>query len=658
MLTFAVYISNHGYGHASRVSALAEAMISYGVYCHIVTEKPRFLFGNLDQRYSKLHHRKIDTGVKHGANLQTDLTGTIEGILETLSNRNEIVAREVDFIRECKIDLIIADAPYIAGDIAKYSGVPIFAISNFDWYFIYSNILDSHPQYMPVLNTIWSMYQSVDHSFRLPFSTNDSVQAFPSPDSCGLLARKKGIYNKVRKPLCIDPAARILLVMFGGEGNLELNYESLCQAWDGIVISTQDDVQAQNHRRVEVSDDFLDLMYNADVVMCKPGYSTFAEAVQFGKYIMYSPRGGYPEELALLDGISKYKNSCLIPNLNMNTKEWKAVFEKLKLSHGKQKTFINQNEQIASQILAKYIELRYKHNVLMSVFDIGSNSMNYVLYDLYTDRPIHITHCTTGLGRDVTGDAIPAKNLARTMKAIAQIVMIDSKIKSSKHAIGTGVLRNVNNADKMINSLMKKHSLALNVISAEDEAKYVYYAAMPLGDREEVCVAIDVGGASTELAYFGKGKRYQLTSIPIGLLKLLKECSNSLTMAEVTIAKALEIIPYVKTDKVIGVGLTYTYLARALFKDIYASDISIHGKVITKSALSAMLETFDCEKEHEYIPYLVSDDYLPILMLSAMFLISMLDKFHCNELVVCSYGISSGYARSSIMKAHKKGRKI
>jgi exopolyphosphatase/guanosine-5'-triphosphate,3'-diphosphate pyrophosphatase len=244
------------------------------------------------------------------------------------------------------------------------------------------------------------------------------------------------------------------------------------------------------------------------------------------------------------------------------------------------------------------------------------------------------------------------------MKAIAQIVMIDSKIKSSKHAIGTGVLRNVYNADKLINSLMKKHSLALNVISAEDEAKYVYYAAMPLGDRGEVCVAIDVGGASTELAYFGKGKRYQLTSIPIGLLKLLKECSNSLKMAEVTIAKALEIIPSVKTDKVIGVGLTYTYLARALFKDIYASDKSLHGKVITKSALSAMLETFDCGKEHEYIPYLVSDDYLPILMLSAMFLISMLDKFQCKELIVCSHGISSGYARSSIMKAHKKGRKI
>ena len=657
MLTFAFYISNHGYGHASRVSALAETMISFGVYCHIVTEKPSFLFGNLDKRFSQLHHRKIDTGVRHGANLTTDVSRTIEGIMETLSSRNEIVASEVDFIRKSKIDLIVADAPYLAGDISKYSGVPVFAISNFDWYFVYSNILNSHPQFLPVLNTIWSMYQSVDFSFRLPFSTNESVQAFPSPASCGLLARKKSIYNNVRKPLCIDSAARILLVMFGGEGNLELNYESLCQAWDGIVISTQDDVQAQNHRRVEVSDDFLDLTYNADVVMCKPGYSTFAEAVQFGKYIIYSPRGGYPEELALLDGISKYKNSCLIPNLNMNTKEWKAVFENLKLSHGKHKTFINQNEQIASQILAKYLELRYKHDVLMSVFDIGSNSMNYVLYDLTTDRPIHICHSTTGLGRDVTGDAIPAKNLARTKKAIAPIVMIDSRINSSKHGIGTGVLRNVNNADKLVSFLMKKHSLALNVISAEDEAKYVYYAAQALGNRGEACVAIDVGGASTELAYFGKGKRYQITSIPIGLLKLLKECLNTLAVAEVTIAKALEIIPSVKTYKVIGVGLTYTYLARALFKDFNASEVNLHGKVITKFSLLELLETFNCGKEHEYIPYLVSDDYLPILRLSAMFLISMLDKFQCKELIVCSYGISSGYARSNIVKAQKKGRK-
>jgi hypothetical protein len=657
MLKFAFYISNHGYGHASRISALAESMISFGVYCHIVTEKPSFLFGNLDQRFSKLHHRKIDTGVRHGANLQTDLTGTIKGIMETLSNRNDIVAKEVDFIREFNIDLIIADAPYLVVDVSKYSGVPVFAISNFDWYFIYSNLLERHPQYLPVLNNIWSMYQSVDYSFRLPFSTNDSVQAFPNPDTCGLLARKKSIYNNIRKPLSIDSAARILLVMFGGEGNLELNYESLCHAWDGIVISTQGDVQAQNHRKVEVSDDFLDLMYNSDVVLCKPGYSTFAEAVQFGKYIMYSPRGGYPEELALLDGIRKYRNSCLIPNLNMNTKEWKAVFKSIKLSHGKQKTFVNQNEQIASQILAKYIEIKYKHNEMMSVFDIGSNSMNYVLYNLSLDKPIHITHCTTGLGRDVKGDAIPAKNLARTMKAIAPIIVIDSRIKSSKHATGTGVLRNVNNADKLISFLKKKHSLALNVISAEDEAKYVYYAAMPCGNRGEACVAIDLGGASTEFASFGKGKRSQLTSIPIGLLKLLKECSNSLAVAEVTIARYLEIMPSVKADKVIGVGLTYTYLAKALYKDIYASDINLHGKVISKPALLELLETFNCEKEHEYIPFLVSEDYLPILRLSAMFLISVLDKFQCNELIVCSYGISSGYARSSIMKSQKKGRK-
>ena len=47
MYQIAIYISNHGYGHASRMAALAEALIDFGQRIYICTDRPAFLFQNL-----------------------------------------------------------------------------------------------------------------------------------------------------------------------------------------------------------------------------------------------------------------------------------------------------------------------------------------------------------------------------------------------------------------------------------------------------------------------------------------------------------------------------------------------------------------------------------------------------------------------------------
>jgi len=656
MLKFAFYVSNHGYGHASRISALAETLNRYGVFCHIITQRPGFLFSNLIPGYSTLHSRKIDTGVKHGDNLHTDLEGTISGIIDILSNRNQIVEREVEFVRDNEIDLIIADAPYLVADIAKFSGVPVFTVSNFDWHYIYSSLLHGNPDYRCVLNNIWAMYQSVDYGFRLPFSTNESVMAFPKVQNCGLLARKKDRYNDIRLQLSIKANERILLVMFGGEGSLELDYNKLCQAWSGVVISTQSGITHSNHRQVPENYDFLDLVYNADVVLCKPGYSTFAEATQFGKCVLYCPRGAYPEEVALIAGMKKFNNSHMLPRLDLSYEEWQSVFAQLPIEAKKQRSFANQNEQVAGLIINKYLELRYKTEELLSVFDLGSNSMNYVLYNTKTGKVVHTAHCTTGIGRRLKDRSIPEANLTRAKHAMKHILQTDSYISSMKQAIGTGVFRQIDNQKSTSSWLEKKYSCPFSVISEADEAKYVHYAAIHYADRGEQCVAVDVGGASTEFAFFGNSTKFIWQSIPTGLISILESNIVNNKVTAQSISHSLYNVPARTVDKVIGVGLTCAYLARALYHDSNPSIEFQNNRRIGYASLIEMVESIRSGNGQQYVPFLISAAYLPILELSALYMISILDKFSSTEIVVCSYGIAVGYARSRNIRAKKRGR--
>ncbi|PKN72156.1 MAG: hypothetical protein CVU50_08410 [Candidatus Cloacimonetes bacterium HGW-Cloacimonetes-3] len=654
MLRFALYVSNHGFGHASRISALAEQLISYGVYCHIISEKPAFLYSNLDNLYFTQHFRSVDSGVKHGQNLVVDMQATRNGIISIMGNRNRILAEELEFIRKEEINLIISDAPYIVSIIAQYADIPVFTITNFDWYYIYCDLFKNDAMFKPVLNTIWSMYRNTDRSFRLPFSTKESVSALPNIDDCGLLARSKKSYTNLRKKHGWRADTQILLVMFGGEGGMELDYEALCEAYDGIVISNCEGVNASNHFKVSFSDDYMELIFNADVILCKPGYSTFAEAVQFGKYIIYCPRGAYPEEIALVDGLKGYPNCIELDSLNNDIISWKQILSRVSSRKVIAPKFRNKNTHIAALMLKRYLETKHPHAKLLSIFDLGSNSLNYALFDLKDGKVIHSAHCTTHLGRGFSKNKLSTTNICFAKSAMSPILNIDKSISSEKVLLATGVSRIASNSTKMLTWAKDKYSINAKVISEKEETRYVYHAAKDLAGGEEGTLAIDVGGASTEFVIYGKYGKYNCTSVPVGLLTIHNSQADAWTETKGIWDTYINDLTDVKPTIIIGVGLTFTYLASVLFKTDSNNINEHHGKAIKKATLLKLKTEIMNQEQNQYLPYLLDEGYLPILSLSIAFSISLLDKFAMSEILVCADGISIGYAKWRLTNPSRK----
>ncbi len=653
MIKIALYVSNHGFGHASRISALAEELCNIGVFCHIIYMRNPFLFGNLNPTLSKMHQRALDTGVKHGQNLCSDLIATKQAILDLLSRRNDLIATELKFIREEKIDLIISDAPYLVSDIAAYASIPVYCVTNFEWHFIYSDLFAKDLSMKPVTNLIWALYKRMDACFRLPLSNESSVGAFSQTRACGLLARRKASYTKLRKNQGWDSKTRILLVMFGGEGAMEIDYEALCKGFNGIVISTSEGVKAKNHYRVNMEDDFLDLLYNADIVLCKPGYSTLAEAMQFGKFILYCPRKNYPEETALIEGMENYPNRLELRSLKMNPRQWKALFASLNPVHINDKQWDNKNSEIAGKILAEF--LPGSQEKLLSVFDLGTNNLNYTLYNLSRNTIIHKSHVITGMGRGYKGNTINSYRISMAKKALRSILDIDAALETEKVMIATGISRIAENAKVIKDWVEHNYSINYQLITAKQEINYVYHAAKKWGSGEEA-IAIDIGGASTEVVYLDRYRKEQGTSLALGLLTLLNSCGEDINMAKLLIGNQLNKLLITHAQAIVGVGLTYSYLAAVVFGNANPDPDIFDGAVIPKSKLQTIASDLDKGITEPYLPYLSEKNYLPILRLNILFNISLLDKFGLSEIIVCSDGISVGYAKARFRQKTQKGR--
>lgn len=645
MYRFAIYVSNHGFGHATRCVALAREFNSFGISCHIISKRPQFLFNSLEPELNLIHYRAIDTGVKHGSQLSTDKQATKSALLQLLGTRNRILEEETSFLRENKIDLIITDAPYLIAEAAVYAGIPLFCITNFDWHYIYQEVFCDDESMKPVINLIWALYQKVNASFVLPFSHQASCSALPRQTHCGLLARKLDKYVDLREKNGWAKDEPILLVSFGGEGAMELDYEALCQAFPGKVLSKQGDVLAKNHYLISAETDFLDYLYNADIVLCKPGYSTLAEAVQFNKFIIYCPRENYPEETALLAGLDSYPNKQKTDSLDMTSLQWKALFKALPKIKPLPEKYINQNTQICSKILNEFFLARNTSARMLSVFDLGSNNLNYLLFDLASGQIVHKAHWTTGLGRNFNGNSLSTYRISQAKAVIKQAVEYDANIESEKIMLGTGVSRLASNAVLIKRWVEKAYNISYRIIEPEEEIRFVYHAALPKKSGGGTSLAIDFGGASTELIELNSIRKPIGISLPIGLLSLLQLELQDHCVAMKEMEVQLHKAPWRKVNQLIGIGLSYSYLVAAMFRVPHLDPVNLDDFKINRIDLERLLDNLEKGNSEIYIPYLLEPRYLPILRLSATFSLILLDRFAASEILVCSDGIAVGYAR-------------
>lgn len=321
-----VAISGHGFGHATRTTAILNEIRQQcpdAVFL-VTTTAPRWLLDRQIEGEFIHRPRSLDVGVVQQDSLQMDRAATLEQLHDLKRRSASIIAAERQFLRQNRVNLVLADSPFLAIPIAHAADVPCWMASNFGWDFIYR---DWGNEFEAIADWIAGYYADCDQLFRLPF--HEPMSAFPNVIDVGLTGSAPRVnLDDLRSQLgIVQPPDRTVLMTFGGLGVDHIPYDAVQQFpdWQFITFSRS----APTLENLVVVQDLklrpVDLMPLCDRIVAKPGYGTFSEACQLGKTIYTLPRDGFAEVPLLLAGIQNHAYHKVIDSAQFFAGDWQFL---------------------------------------------------------------------------------------------------------------------------------------------------------------------------------------------------------------------------------------------------------------------------------------------------------------------------------------------
>ena len=295
----ACFITPHGFGHATRMTAVLEALYKKfpDLHPHLFTTVPESLFAETLSNFS-YHPLCCDIGLIQKDGLHADLPASISCLQKFLPFDDTLISKLAAEIQGCK--LVLCDIAPLGIAVAKKAGIPSVLIENFTWEWIYKAYLPHHPDLQPAINALASYSQQADVHIR----TEPCCGSEKGDLHCGPIFRRiRTQRTKIRDQLnCTDK--KLVLISMGGV-SMQLPFIHQLPAISDIffILAGQQETRqlAENVLLLGRDSNFYhpDLINSTDLVVCKSGYSTVAECFQAGVPIFAVGRDTFPESAIL-----------------------------------------------------------------------------------------------------------------------------------------------------------------------------------------------------------------------------------------------------------------------------------------------------------------------------------------------------------------------
>lgn len=171
--------------------------------------------------------------------------------------------------------------------------------------------------------------------------------------------------------------------------------------------------------------------------------------------------------------------------------------------------------------------------VKFAAIDIGSNAVRLLFYNIYHNdegisvfKKVALTRVPIRLGEDVFVNGIVSQakidKLIKAMLAFRNLIEIH-EVKGYR-ACATSAMREAKNASDIIRTIKEQSGIDIAIIDGKTEADLIYsnHIADAL-THSRAYLYIDVGGGSTEIILFSKGKKRYAESFNIGTVRMLHD---------------------------------------------------------------------------------------------------------------------------------------
>jgi hypothetical protein len=347
-----IAITNHGFGHATRTASIANTIqkLCPEVLLIIVTTAPRWLLESYIEGDFILRQRAFDLGVIQADSLTMDKPATLEKLREIKKNYKSLIASEVNFIRQNRVNIILADIPFLAVGFAEATDIPCWMISNFGWDFIYR---DWGGEFTEIADWISDWYGKSNRLFRLPF--HEPMSAFTNIIDVGLTGGSPHFSpDELRSNWQINTTLeKTILLTFGGLGLQEIPYANISKFPDWQFI-TFDFIAPDLPNLIKVTNRQyrpVDFMPICGRIISKPGYGTFSEATLLEIPVVTIPRDDFAEAAYMLAGLADYNHHQILTAPEFFEGDWDFLYQLPQPPKQTQVINKNGNETIAKAVI-------------------------------------------------------------------------------------------------------------------------------------------------------------------------------------------------------------------------------------------------------------------------------------------------------------------
>ena len=309
------------------IRALKQANPGFRIY--IRTVAPEWLFDD-SVNPALYSNQAIDVGLIQPNGLQMNLAATLQACQSLDRDTDRLIARELRFIAENKIDLVIGDIPPLAFEIAVRAELPSVAITNFTWDVIYDSYTLQCPDFTPLIETMTRHYGKATLALSLPYPC--AMTMFKRRQPIPWITRiSKLTRGQARAQFGLPANATVVLLSFGGLGLDMLPWDRLGEMPEFLFVATGAEPNAAENLLVLADGQvcYEDLLRGVDVVVTKPGYGIVADVLSHQLPILYTDRGEFPEYPQLVQALEELATAEYIPQNALLAGDLNSYLEKI-----------------------------------------------------------------------------------------------------------------------------------------------------------------------------------------------------------------------------------------------------------------------------------------------------------------------------------------
>ena len=316
--TLVYYITAHGYGHGVRSCDIIRALRREAPELRImvVSDLPvDFLRSRLDLPMEAYRAGSFDVGMVQLDSIRVDVPATLIKVQSLMKRGPALIESERQFLRAHAADVVVCDIPSLPMEAARAEGLPVVAVGNFAWDWIYQDFAAEHPAWPAAVDYFQRGYANADVLLRLPFA--EPMTIFPRREDIPLVAAA-GVARRsdIARAYHVDEKKTWVLLSFT---TLDWNQAALAEVekfsdyafltvrplgWTGRNFFAIDRHQFS----------FSDVIASCDMVVSKPGYGILSECVVNNKILVYAERENFREYPVLEAALKRHLRHVHIPS--------------------------------------------------------------------------------------------------------------------------------------------------------------------------------------------------------------------------------------------------------------------------------------------------------------------------------------------------------